>query len=96
MNPNAIIIKAKSLEAQLMNHLRHNGGFRDYITDKLDRELAKCSIDLRNIHWTQETEELRQKWNKTKEEIDSIKKKRNNHKVETIWEELEEHWLLLI
>ena len=73
MNPNAIIIKAKSLEAQLMNHLRHNGGFRDYITDKLDRELAKCSIDLRNIHWTQETEELRQKWNKTKEEIDSIK-----------------------
>ena len=74
MNPNAIIIKAKSLEAQLMNHLRHNGGFRDYITDKLDRELAKCSIDLRNTYWTQETEELRQKWNKTKEEIDSIKK----------------------
>lgn len=73
MNPNAIIIKAKSLEAQLMNHLRHNGVFRDYITDKLDRELAKCSIDLRNTHWTQETEELRQKWNKTKEEIDSIK-----------------------
>ncbi|MGN0225489.1 MAG: hypothetical protein ACI4A7_05355 [Prevotella sp.] len=27
MNPNAIIIKARSLEAQLMNHLRHNGGF---------------------------------------------------------------------
>ena len=73
MNPNAIIIKAKSLEAQLMNHLRHNGGFRDYITDKLDRELAKCSIDLTNTHWTQETEELRRKWNKTKEEIDSIK-----------------------
>ena len=62
MNPNAIIIKAKSLEAQLMNHLRHNGGFRDYITDKLDRELAKCSIDLTNTHWTQETEELRRKW----------------------------------
>lgn len=74
MNPNAIIIKAKSLEAQLMNHLRYNGGLRDSITDNLDRELSQCSTDLKNTHWTQETEELRRKWNKTKEEIDSIKK----------------------
>ena len=72
MNPNAIIIKARSLETQLTNHLRHNGGFRDSITDYLDRELGKCSIDIRDTHWTQETEELRRKWNKTKEEIDSI------------------------
>ena len=73
MNPNAIIIKARSLEAQLMNHLRYNGGFRDSITDNIDRELSQCSIDLRNTHWTQETEELRRKWNKTKEEVDSLK-----------------------
>lgn len=73
MNPNAIIIKARSLEAQLMDHLRYNGGFRDSMTDKLDRELSQCAIDLKNTHWTQETEELRRKWNKTKEEIDSIK-----------------------
>ena len=74
MNPNAIIIKAKSLETQLMNHLKYNGGFRDAITDYLDEELAQCSIDLSNTHWTQETEELRRKWNKTKEEMDSIKR----------------------
>ena len=73
MNPNAIIIKARSLEAQLMNHLRYNGGFRDSITDNIDRELSQCSIDLRNTHWTQETEELRRKCNKTKEEVDSLK-----------------------
>lgn len=68
MNPNAIIIKARSLETQLITHLSHNGGFRDAITDYLDRELLKCSLDLRNTHWTQETEKLRRKWNKTKEE----------------------------
>lgn len=73
MNPNAIIIKAKSLEAQLMNHLRQNGGFRDSLTDELDRELSLCSQDLRNTYWTQETEELRRKWNKTKGDIDSIR-----------------------
>lgn len=73
MNPNAIIIKARSLEAQLMNHLRYNGGLRDSITDEFDNKLAQCSRDLRNTHWTQETEELRRKWNKTKEEIDSLK-----------------------
>ncbi len=73
MNPNAIIIKERSLENQLINHLRLNGGYRDSITDNIDRELSQCSIDLRNTHWTQETEELRRKWNKTKEDIDSIK-----------------------
>jgi len=73
MNPNAIIIKAKSLETQLMKHLRQNGGFQDSLTDELDRELSQCSRDLRNTHWTQETEELHRKWNKTKEEIDSTK-----------------------
>ena len=73
MNPNAIIIKAKSLEAKLMDHLRKNGGLRDSTTDEFDCKLAQCSQDLRNTHWTQETEELRRKWNKTKEEIDSLK-----------------------
>ncbi|MGN0228784.1 MAG: hypothetical protein ACI4BH_03145 [Muribaculaceae bacterium] len=73
MNPNAIIIKARSLEAQLINHLRYNGGFKDFVTDNFDRALIQCSIDLRNTHWTQETEELRRKWCKTKAEIDSIK-----------------------
>ncbi|MCM1146564.1 MAG: hypothetical protein NC344_01780 [Bacteroidales bacterium] len=73
MNPNAIIIKAKSLEAQLITYLRYNGGFSDSITDELDYKLSQCSQDLRNTHWTQETEELRRKWNKTKEEADSLK-----------------------
>ena len=68
-----IIIKAKSLEAQLMDHLRYNGGLRDSITDELDRKLTQCSQDLRNTHRTQETDKLRRKWNKTKEEIDSLK-----------------------
>lgn len=68
-----IIIKAKSLEAQLMDHLRYNGGLRDSITNELDRKLAQCSQDLRNTHRTQETDKLRCKWNKTKEEIDSLK-----------------------
>lgn len=73
MNPNAIIIKARSLEAQLMTHLKYNGGLRDSTTDELDLKLSQCSQDLRNTHWTPETEELRRKWNKTKEEIDSLK-----------------------
>lgn len=73
MNPNAIIIKAKSLEVQLMDYLRYNGGLHDSITDELDRKLAQCSQDLGNTHWTQETEELRRKWNKPKEEINRLK-----------------------
>lgn len=75
MNPNAIIIKAKSLKAQLKDHLRCNGGLRDSTTDEFDSKLAQCSQDLRNTHWTQETEELRRKWNKKKEEIDSLPSK---------------------
>ena len=46
---------------------------RSKIQDYLDRELSQCATDLKNTHWTQETEELRRKWNKTKEEIDSLK-----------------------
>lgn len=74
MNPNAIIIKARSLESQLLDYLGRNGGFRDSITDEFDSKLLQCSQDLKNTYWTQETEQLRRKWNKTKEEIDSLKK----------------------
>ena len=74
MNPTAIIIKAKSLESHLMEYLKYNGGLCDFVTDELDSKLLQCSKDLDSTHWTQETEELRQKWKQSPEEIERIKK----------------------
>lgn len=74
MNPNAIIIKGKSLDAILQQHLEQNGYLRDDYTDAVDLQLRQCMRDLNATHWTQETEELRNKWNQTPEEIDSIRK----------------------
>ena len=73
MNPNAIITKGKSLDALLLKHLKQNGYHRDEYTNAIDLQNRKCMQDLNATYWTQETEELRRKWNKTKEEIDSLK-----------------------
>lgn len=62
MNPNAIIIKARSLHALLTKHLYANGYRRDYTTDYIDAMLIQCERDLAHTYWTQETEELRKKW----------------------------------
>ena len=73
-NPNALLIKMKSLEALLRNHLMLNGYLRDYYTDMVDAQYIRCVKDLQSTHWTQETEELRKKWNMTQEEADSIRR----------------------
>ena len=74
MNPNAIITKGKSLDAVLQQHLEKNGYLRDAYTDAIDLQSIQCLQDLRATHWTQETEELRNKWNQTPEEIENIRK----------------------
>lgn len=73
-NPNALLIKMKSLEALLRNHLMFNGYLRDYYTDMVDAQYIRCVKDLQSTHWTQETEELHRKWSLTKEEADSIRR----------------------
>lgn len=62
MNPNAIIIKGKSAEALLFNHLKKNGGLADYYTDYLDLLIMESQQQLSETHMTQETDELRQRW----------------------------------
>lgn len=73
-NPSAIIIKARTIETVLQNHLLQNGGLRDAFTDSMDCKLLECQKQLQATHWTQDTDELRRKWNKTPEEIEEIKK----------------------
>ncbi len=74
MNPNAIIVKMKSLESLLNKHLIKNGHHRDSYTDMIDSQYMQCARQLCATHWTQETDELRAKWNQTPEMIDSIRK----------------------
>ena len=74
MNPNAIITKGKSLDAILQQHLEQNGYLRDEYTDAIDLQSRQCMQDLKATHWTQETEELRNKWKQTPEQIENIKK----------------------
>ncbi len=74
MNPNAIITKGKSLDAILQQHLELNGDLRDAYTDAISLQLRQCIQDLNATHWTQETEDLRNKWNQTPEEIENIRK----------------------
>ena len=76
-NPNAIIIKGKSLDALLQQHLEQNGHHRDAYTDAIDLQLKQCMLDLKATHWTQETEELRNKWEQTPEQIENIRKNIN-------------------
>lgn len=75
MNPNAIIIKAKSLDALLQQHLEQNGYLRDAYTDWNDAQLRRCLNQLKATYWTPETEEIRKKKDLTKEEFEELKKK---------------------
>ena len=73
-NPNAIITKGKSLDALLQKHLEKNGYHRDVYTDENDAQFKQCLQDLRATHWTQETEELRNRWMQTPEGMERIRK----------------------
>ena len=73
-NPNAIIIKGKSLDALLQQHLEQNGHLRDAYTDANDAQFRQCMQDLKATHWTQETEELREKWEQTPDDFENIRK----------------------
>ena len=74
INPNAIITKGKSLDAILQEHFKRHGYLRNDYIDAIDLQLRQCMQDLEATHWTQETEELRNKWNQTPEEIENIRK----------------------
>ncbi len=74
MNPNAIITKGKSLDTLLQRHLEQNGHLRDDYTDENDAQSKQCLQDLRATHWTQETEELRNKLKQTPEDMERIRK----------------------
>lgn len=74
MNPNAIIIKGKSLDAILQLHLEQNRYLQDAYTDAIDLKSRQCMQDLNATHWTQETDELRRKWQQSPDEIEKIKK----------------------
>lgn len=74
MNPNAIIIKAKSLEALLLQHLKENGYVRDAYADWNDSQYKQCMQDLHSTHWTQETKELQAKWSQTPKDAGKIRK----------------------
>ena len=74
MNPNAIITKGKSSDVLLQRHLEQNGHLRDEYTDENDAQSKQCLQDLRATHWTQETEELRNKWKQTPEDMERIRK----------------------
>lgn len=74
MNPNAIIIMGKSLDALLKRHLVQNGNLRDAYTDFNDSQFKKCMQALKATYWTQETDEFKHKWQQSPEEIERIKK----------------------
>ena len=74
MNPNAIITMGKSLDALLMRHLKRNGNVRDGYTDAIDYQSWQYMQVLKATHWTQETDELRRKWQQSPDEIEKIKK----------------------
>lgn len=74
MNPNAIITMGKSLDALLVRHLRLNGNIRDAYINAVDYQSWQYMQALKATYWTQETEELRRKWQQSPEEIERIKK----------------------
>lgn len=86
-NPTAIILMGNSLDDMLHAHLQQNGGYKDSMTDYYDFQLQQCRMMLDATHWTQETPELRKKWNEnnlqpkdvqilTKEQYEEILKKK--------------------
>lgn len=62
MNPNAIIIAGKFLQALLQSHLAINGGLRDAYTDEIDRLSIHYLQMLESTYWTDVTEELDVQW----------------------------------
>ncbi|MBP5456943.1 MAG: hypothetical protein J6Y37_10610 [Paludibacteraceae bacterium] len=73
-NPNALVIKGKSLTAILQTHLNQNGYKKDAYTDKIDTMRKKCWEALESTHWTKETPELREKWKPSYTTVNEIKK----------------------
>ena len=73
MNPNAIIIKLKSFDTLLKEHLELNGYLRDAYTNTNDSLYRQCIRALQATHWTQETEELRRKWQQSPKEIKKVR-----------------------
>ncbi|MDD6832184.1 MAG: hypothetical protein PUE80_03370 [bacterium] len=73
-NPNAIIIMKNSLEALLKAHLEQNGYLCDAFTDYIDIKITQCMRNLKATYWTEETEELKRKWQLSPIEIDKLKK----------------------
>ena len=72
-NPTAIIIKGRSLEALLMKYLEINGGCADDYSKYIEAKLAILQKQLDSTFWTQETPELRRRWEESLEyEIPNI------------------------
>lgn len=69
-NPTAILIRAKSLEQLLQNHLLQAGFVCDQYTNDIELQLIECQKELQATHWTQETEKLRNKWERRPEKAE--------------------------
>lgn len=74
MNPNAIVTMGKSLNALLKRRLEQNGNHRDAYTDILYYRSLQCMQALKATYWTQETEELRRKWQQNSDELEKLQK----------------------
>ncbi len=70
-NPKALLIKGKSLEAALMNHLKFNGNLIDEYTTYFDKQLSEVSKRLENLGWEPMRDEL---FNKLENGIEEGKK----------------------
>lgn len=73
MNPNAIIIKGKSIVGLLIQHLKENGFRKDAYTDMMDVQNDQCWAMLQATHWTQETPELRKRWTQNASDMNQMK-----------------------
>lgn len=47
---------------------------QDAYTDAIDLKSRQCMQDLNATHWTQETDELRRKWQQSPDKIEKTKK----------------------
>lgn len=74
MNPNAIIIKWKSLEWLLRDYLAMNGNILDAFANSLILNMKICKKQLEKTNWTYETEELKKRWSKNFMDIKSKQK----------------------
>ena len=76
-NPKALMIKAKSIEAALMNHLKLNGNLIDEYTTYFDEQLLDVSKQLEKLGWKPMSEEL---FNKLEEGIEQGTRIEDKHK----------------